>query len=150
MAAVIEAHAENRVAWIDEREIRRGVRLRTRVRLHVRIARTEQLLRTIDRELLGDIDVLAAAVVALARIAFGVLVRQHRALRFEHARAGVVFRCDQLDMVFLTLTLGAQCGVELGIESGDLHVCSKHREPSGLRRGPNCKGGTRSGTAATG
>ena len=103
MAAVIEAHAEDRVARLDQREVRRGVGLRARVRLHVGVVGAEQFLGAIDGELLGDVDELAAAVVALARIAFGVLVGEHRALRFEHARAGVVLRGDQLDVIFLAL-----------------------------------------------
>ena len=42
-------------------------------------------------ELLGHVDVLAAAVVAPARIALGVLVGQHRALRLRARRAGAKF-----------------------------------------------------------
>ena len=106
----------------DQREIRGRVRLRAGVRLHVRVGGAEQLLGAIDRELLGDVDVLAAAVVALARIAFGVLVREHRALRLEHARARVVLGSDQLDVVFLALPLGVERRLELGIESGNLHI----------------------------
>ena len=87
MAAVIEAHAENRVARIDQREIGRGVGLRAGVRLHVGVVGTEQLLGAIDRQLLGDVDVFATAVIALARIAFGVLVGQHRCPGLP-ARAG--------------------------------------------------------------
>ena len=37
----------------------------------------EQLLGAVDRQLLGDVDEFAAAVVAPARIALGVLVGQH-------------------------------------------------------------------------
>jgi hypothetical protein len=46
------------------------------MRLHVGEVGAEQRLRAVDRELFGDVDVLAAAVVALARVALGVLVRQ--------------------------------------------------------------------------
>ena len=62
---------------------------------------TEQLLDAVDRELFGDVDELAAAVVALARIALGVLVGQLRALRRHDRRAGVILRRDQLDVLFL-------------------------------------------------
>ena len=74
MAAVIEAHAENRIARLHQRKVGSGVRLRAGVRLHVRVVGAEQLLRPIDRQLLGDVDVLAAAVVTLTRITFRVLV----------------------------------------------------------------------------
>ena len=75
------------------------------MRLHVGVVGAEELLGAVDGELLGDVDEFAAAVVALARIAFGVLVGEHRALGFEHARAGVVLRGDQLDVIFLALAL---------------------------------------------
>ena len=39
------------------------------------------------RELLDDVDVLAAAVVALARVALGVLVGEHGARGLEHRRS---------------------------------------------------------------
>ena len=64
---MIETHAENGVARLHQCEIGRRVRLRAGMRLHVGIVGAEELLRPIDGELLGDIDVLAAAVVALAR-----------------------------------------------------------------------------------
>ena len=84
VAAVREVHAEHRVARLQQREVHRHVGLRAGVRLHVGVLGAEQLLRARDRERLGDVDELAAAVVALARIALGVLVGQHRAGRFEH------------------------------------------------------------------
>ena len=52
-------------------------------------------LRPVDRELLGDVDELAPAVVAAARVALGVLVVHRRADRREHGRARVVLRRDQ-------------------------------------------------------
>ena len=44
------------------------------MRLHVGVGGAEQALRALDRELLDDVDVLAAPVVALARVTLGVLV----------------------------------------------------------------------------
>ena len=69
------------------------------MRLHVGVLGAEQLLRARDGQRLDDVDELAAAVVALARIALGVLVRQHRAGRFEHGAADEVLRRDQLEPV---------------------------------------------------
>jgi hypothetical protein len=76
----------------------------------------KELLRALDRELLGDVDVLAAAVVALAGIALSVLVGEHRALRGEDRGARVVLRRDQLDVVFLSVQLVAQRLPQLGID----------------------------------
>ena len=64
VAAVGEREAEHRVARLEQRVIDGGVGLRAGVRLDVRVLGAEQLLGAVDRELLGDVDVLAAAVVA--------------------------------------------------------------------------------------
>jgi len=74
----------------------------------------------------SDVHELAATVVALARIAFRVLVGQHAALGLEHARAGVVFRRDQLDVVLLATALVGDGLGKLGVEAGDLHVALEH------------------------
>ena len=87
VAAVGELEAHQRVAGLEQRVVDRRVGLRARVRLDVGVLGAEQLLGAVDRQLLGDVDVLAAAVVALAGIPLGVLVGEHRALALEH-RAG--------------------------------------------------------------
>ena len=76
MAAVREIHSQNLIAILNRREIDRHVCLRAAVRLHVGVIGAEQFLRAIDRRLLDDVGPFAAAVVTLARIAFGVLVRE--------------------------------------------------------------------------
>ena len=55
-----------------------------------------------DGERLGDVDELAAAVVAPARVALGVLVGHHRAGGFEDRPAHEVLRRDQLEPFGLT------------------------------------------------
>ncbi len=107
VAALGEVHPHDRVAGLQEREEHRLVGLRARVRLHVRAFGAEELLHPIDRELFGDVDVLAAAVIALARIPLGVLVRQLAALRRHDGRARIVLRRDQLDVRFLPVVLQA-------------------------------------------
>jgi hypothetical protein len=99
------------------------------VRLHVGIVGAEQLLGALDGQALGDVDVLAAAVVALGRIALGVLVGQHRALRLHHARARVVLGGDQLDVLLLPTLLVANGLSEFVVVAGDLHVGVEHRNP---------------------
>ena len=56
-------------------------------------------------ELLGLVDHEVAAVVPLARVALGVLVREDRALGGEDRRRGEVLRRDQLDRGVLALDL---------------------------------------------
>ena len=84
VAAGGQAHAEDGVARLQQRQEHRLVGLRAGVRLHVGEAAVEQLLGAVDGQLLGHVDVLAAAVVAPAGIALGVFVGQHRALRLQH------------------------------------------------------------------
>jgi hypothetical protein len=71
MPAVREVEAEERVSRLDRREVDRLVRLRARVRLHVRADLAaldhEERLRAVAREVLDLVDELAAAVVPLAR-----------------------------------------------------------------------------------
>ena len=124
VAAVVEREPEHAVAGLQHGEVDRHVRLRARVRLHVRVLGAEQLLRAVARELLDLVDDLAAAVVALARVALGVLVRRHRADGLEHARPREVLGRDQLDLAALPLELAAEQLGDLGVDLG---------EPGGLQ-----------------
>ncbi len=81
-----------------------------------------------DREHFDLIDVFAAAVVALRRIAFGVFVRQHRALRLQHSRACVIFRRDQLDVIFLALLLIGNRLPQRIVVAGKLHFGIEHQD----------------------
>ena len=116
MAAVRERHAEERVAGFEQCRIHREVGLRSGVRLDVRILGVEQFFGALDRQPLRDIDVLAAAVIAFARVALGILVREHRTLRRKHARARVILRRDQFDMVFLPPRFALDCRPQFGVE----------------------------------
>jgi len=104
--AMRERHAEDRVARAQHREIHRLVRLRARMRLHVRVLRAVQALCPVDGERLDLVDVLAAAVIAAAGIALRVFVGELRARRLQHRRAHIVFRGDELDVVLLAAVLG--------------------------------------------
>ena len=80
--------------------------------------RAEQLLGALDRQRLGDVDEFAAAVIAVARIAFGIFVGHHRALRFQHRAADDVFRRDQLDLMALAAEFAADRGGDIRIGLG--------------------------------
>ena len=90
----------------------------------------EQLLRPLDGERLGDVDELAAAVIALARIALGVFVGQHRALRLEHGARDDVLRGDQLDLVLLPAR--APCAIASAI-SGSVSASVAEKKPRARR-----------------
>ena len=115
MAAGGEIEAHEGVAGLQQRQEHRLVHLAAGIRLHVGELRAEQLLGALDREFLGDVDPLAAAIVALARIAFGVFVGHHRALRFQHGAADDVFRGDQLDLMPLPAEFALDRSRDIGI-----------------------------------
>ena len=103
------------------------IRLRAGMRLHIGVACMKQFFSAVDRQLFGHIHMLAAAVVALAGVTLGVLVGEHRTLRHQHARAGVIFRGNQLNMILLTLPFCLQRLPQCGVQTGDGVVrCREH------------------------
>ena len=126
VTAVSQAHAEDGVTGFDQREVDGRVGLGAGVRLDVGVVGAEQLLGAVDGQLLDHVDVFAAAIVALVGIAFGVLVGQHAALGFHDRRAGVVFRSDQLDVIFLTLGFLLHGGIQVGVEAGEGGFTAEH------------------------
>ena len=129
VAAVREVHSQHGVAGLQRRHIDGDVRLRAGVRLHVGVLGAEKRLRAIDGELLGLIHEFAAAVVALAGIAFGVFVREDRAHRFEHRFGNEILRGDQLEAGGLPADFVAE-------DSGDLRIGFLERtaHPAKFRR----------------
>ena len=138
MAAVRQRHAQDRVAGRQHRHVDRRIGLRARMGLNVGKLGPEQLLGPIDREALGLVDVLAAAVVALAGIAFRILVGEHRALRLQHGGTGVVFRGDQLEVIFLPLHFVLDRGPQLRIGLRDQAFRVKHVSSSGCSGPSRC------------
>ena len=72
----------------------------------------------IERKPLGDIDKLAAAVIALAGVAFCILVGKLRPLRRHDRRARVILGGDQLDVLFLPPVFGGNGVPQFGILLG--------------------------------
>ena len=101
VAAVREVQAQDGVAGLDDGRIGRHVGRRAGVRLHVGVLGAEELLGAIARQVLHHVGELASAVVALAGIAFGVLVGEDRARGFQHGFADEVFGGDQLQAFVL-------------------------------------------------
>ena len=116
---MVEPQPEHRVALLEHRVVGGHVRGRARVRLDVRVLGAEERLRPRDRELLDLVDDLAAAVVALAGQALGVLVGEHRADGLEHGGPGEVLGRDQLELVALARELGVAERGDLGIDLGE-------------------------------
>ena len=79
----------------------------------------EHLLGAVDGELLDDVDVLAAAVVALAGIALGVLVRQDAALALEDGLGHEVLGGDHLQRAPLAIELEVDGLGDLRVDLGE-------------------------------
>src|SRR5690606_26099300 len=75
-----------------------------------------------DREVLRDVDLLAAAVVPTARVALGVLVGEHGALRLQDGARDEVLGRDHLEGVALARELAVEDGRDLGVELGERGV----------------------------
>ena len=118
VTAVVEGLTQDRVPGLQQREHRRGVGLGTGMRLHVGESRAEQCLHPVDRQLLDEVNVLAAAVVAAPRVALGVLVCQNRSLGLHHRHRSEVFAGDHFQGALLPLQLGGDRIVHLGVDVG--------------------------------
>ena len=126
MTAVGQTHTQNCVATFYQREEYGTVSLGARVRLHIGIGRAIEALQTINRQLLSDINILTATVVALARITLGVFVGHLTTLSCHNRRAGVVLRGNQFNVLFLTLIFLLHGVPYLGIKIFDSLVLIKH------------------------
>ena len=132
VAAGIQRHTQNGVTRLQQRGENTLVCLAARVRLNVCEITTEQLLGAVDRQIFGDVDILATAVIAAARITFGVLVGHDRALGFHHSGRNDVFGRNQLDLVALAaqfigdrlVQFGIARGERFGEETGIGHSCA--------------------------
>ncbi len=114
-----QREAHDRVAGLQQRVVDGRVGLRAGVRLDVGVLGAEQRLRAVDRELLDHVDVLAAAVVALARVALGVLVGEHAALALQDRLRHEVLRGDHLQRALLAVELEVEGLGDLGVDVGE-------------------------------
>ena len=86
VTAVVQAEPEHRVARLEQRLVGAHVGVGPGVRLDVGVFGAEQRLGPLDGDRLDVVDHQVAAVVALAGIALGVLVGEHRTHRPDHRR----------------------------------------------------------------
>ncbi len=119
MPAGGEVEAQKRVAGLQQRQKHRLVHLAAGIRLDVGEAAIEQFFGPLDRQALGDVDELAAAVIAPAGIALGIFVGHHRALRLEDGAGDDVFRRDELDLVALAPEFLVDRAGDFGIGLGE-------------------------------
>ena len=115
-------------------EVGGEVRRRPGVRLDVGVVGAEELLHAVAGQVLGHVHPLAAAVVALARQALGVLVREHGAGRLEHGVADEVLGRDQLERTGSGRCRSLRDRVEAAAGPG-----SAEGTRAGLRQGRVCR-----------
>ena len=102
MAAVVEVHAQDRVPRLAQRHIGRIIGLRAGVGLHIGKFCAKEFFCPLDGQILRDIHALAAAIVALAGIPFGIFIGEHRPHRRHHRFRDDVLRGDQLNIPLLS------------------------------------------------
>ncbi len=103
MATRRQVQAHEGVARIEQGIEHRLVGIGAGMGLDVGKGGAEQLLGPLDGQSLGDVDIFAAAVIALAGIAFSILVGQDGPLRLQHRLGDDVLRRNQLDLVALAV-----------------------------------------------
>ena len=96
-----------------------GVGLRAGGWLHVGVLGVEELLGAVAGEVLDDVGEFAAAVVALAGVAFGVLVGEDGAGGLEHGAGDEVLGGDHLEPLVLAEDLVFNLGGDFGVGSSE-------------------------------
>ena len=115
MPAMVEAHRQVCVTRIQHRQVNRHIGLRAGVWLNVGVVSSEEFAGTVSSNGFDDIDILAAAVISFFRVAFCIFVGQARTGCFHDCGAGVIFRRNQLEALFLTNFFGLNGGPDIGV-----------------------------------
>ena len=126
MPPMAELHPEDSVPGSQEREVGRHVRLCPRMRLHVGVLRPVELPRTRAGQLLDAVHELTSSVVAPAREALGVLVREDGPRGIEHGTGHEVLRRDELELITLAAKLPGHGPVDLRIRVPQVHIGLRH------------------------
>ena len=119
MAAVVELEAHDLVAGVEQRHVDRVIGLSAGMGLDVRVLGAEERFRAVDRKLLADVDLLAAAVVAPAGVALRVLVGEHGSGGVQHRLRHEVLGGDHLERSLLARELAVEHLRDLGINLGE-------------------------------
>lgn len=115
MSAVGEIHAHDRVARLARCKEHGEIGARARVGLHVAVFAAEQLFEPLPRKVFGDIHKLAAAVVAVRGVAFGIFIGEMGARRGEYRGGDEVLARNELYVVLLAVELETQRVGYLGV-----------------------------------
>ena len=81
VSAVGKIHTQNGIAGLQVGKVGGHIGLAARMRLHVGIGAIKQLHGSVASQIFRNIHKFATAVIALARVSFGIFVGEHRSLR---------------------------------------------------------------------
>src|ERR1039457_7375790 len=97
--------------------------------LHVDVLATEDLFGAIAGEVLDDVGIFAAAVVATAGVALGILIGEDGTGRLENCFGDKVLAGNHLQALMLAERFVVKSGgyVGVGLGEGERHAVS-HRE----------------------
>src|SRR5207253_1515185 len=119
MTAMRQIQPENRVARLQDGEVCAHVGLAAGVRLHIGVLGAKKSFGAVAGQVFDDIGILAAAVIAPAGIAFGVLIGEDRAHGLEHRLADKIFRGNQLQAFVLAGDFLVNGGGDRRIDFGE-------------------------------
>ena len=122
MAAIGEIEPKDGVPGLNQRHEGGGVGLGAGVRLHVGVLGAKELFGAVAGKVLNYIGVLAAAVIALARVAFGVLVGEDGPHGLKHGARDEVFTGNHLQAFMLAEHFILDLLGHLRIGSGERRV----------------------------
>jgi len=117
VAASGQTQAENGVTGLQQGQIDGLIGLAAGMGLHVGVGAAEEALGPGDGQGFHTIHRAAAAVIAPTRVAFRVLVGEHRALHFQHGAADDVLRGDQFDRMPLPRIFGSHVAGRFGVDA---------------------------------
>ena len=124
MAAISKVHTHYSIARSQKSEKYCHISLCTGMRLNICIFCTKKLLSTINSQLLYHIYMLTATIVTLARITLCILISKDTALSCHNCSADNIFRCNQLQLIALTMKLLCQYLLNLRINTFQtIHQC---------------------------
>ena len=115
VATVRKVHSQNCISWIEGSKQDAHVGLASGMWLDIGMVRAKELFRSVSGQIFGYIDKFAAAIVALAWIAFRILIRKHRAHCFHYSLGCVVLAGDKLELIPLPGLLALHCSPKFRI-----------------------------------
>ena len=107
MSAVIQVHSHESITRIHECKKYSHICLSTGMWLYICVSAAEQLHGSVSGKILYYINVLASAVITLARITLCILIGESASHSRHYCLADKVLRCDQLDVFALSVGLSS-------------------------------------------